>query len=215
MRAVKIQLATRTLLNPASPQWGRVPVEELRMGGTPLHLQPSRYVRTVWAGRPLGAVRFLKVQAAHNGKDLLIRLEWQDPSQDVDYGDGSHFPDAAGVLFPLDGDAPLLTMGSEDKPVNAWYWRASFQRDEAENIIARGLGTVEEMPKSYLQARARWAEGKWTVVFTRPLAIDGNEGVRLGSGQTVRVAFAVWEGASQERAGIKSFSKQWQELSIE
>jgi len=29
------------------------------------------------------------------------------------------------------------------------------------------------------------------------------------------VAVAVWEGSSQERAGIKSFSKRWQELEIE
>jgi hypothetical protein len=28
------------------------------------------------------------------------------------------------------------------------------------------------------------------------------------------VAFAVWEGSSQERAGLKSFSRDWKELEI-
>ncbi len=215
MKAVKLQLATRTLLNPGAAQWGRVPTEDLRMGGTPLHLQPSRYVRTVWAGKPLGAVRFLKVQAAHNGQDILFRLEWPDETKNADYGDGSVFPDAAGVLFPLNGDAPLQTMGSEQAPVNGWFWRASFAEGEAQNIVARGLGTVEETQKSYVQARARWQDGRWQLVFARPLATDGAEGVQLAAKKPTKVAFAVWDGASQERAGLKSFSKQWRELAIE
>ena len=42
MKAVKLQLATRTLLNPAAQQWAKVPAEEMIMGGTPLHQQPSK-----------------------------------------------------------------------------------------------------------------------------------------------------------------------------
>ena len=143
MRAVKMQLATRTLLNPGAAQWDKVPAEELALGATPLQGQPSRYVRTAWAGRPVGAVRLLKVQAAHNGQDVLLRLEWSDESKDTDYGDGSVFPDAAGVLFPLNGDAALRTMGSQEAPVNGWFWRANFAEREAHNIVARGLGTVD------------------------------------------------------------------------
>ena len=215
MKAVKLQLATRTLLNPAAQQWAKVPAEEMIMGGTPLHQQPSKYVRAAWAGKPLGAVRFLKVQAAHNSKDIAFRLEWADPTENRDYGDGSVFPDAAGVLFPLNGDAPLESMGSADAPVNAWYWRATMaDEDDAQNLIARGAGTAEQTAKSFSQARARWLDGRWEVVFSRPLQTDG-EGVRLSPGKAAKVAFAVWEGSSQERAGIKSFSKRWQELEIE
>ena len=215
MKATKLQLATRTLLNPGAAQWGKVAAEELRMGATPLQLQPSRYVRTAWAGKPLGAVRFLKVQAAHNGQDILFRLEWPDETENRDHGDGSVFPDAAGILFPLNGDAPLQTMGSEQAPVNAWFWRANLAEDEAQNIVARGLGTVEETEKSHIQARARWQDGRWQLVFARPLAVDGSQAVPLGSKKSAKVAFAVWDGASQERAGLKSFSKEWQELLIE
>ena len=215
MRAVKLQLATRTLLNPAAAQWGKVAAEEIRMGATPLHLQSSRYVRTAWAGKPVGAVRFLKVQVAHNGQDLLFRLEWPDPTRNSDYGDGSVFPDAAGVLFPLNGDAPLQTMGSDQAPVNAWFWRASFPEGEAQNIIGRGPGTVEQTEKSAVQARGGWRDGRWEVVFARSLAADGAKAVKLSAGKPAKVAFAVWDGASQERAGLKSFSKEWRELAIQ
>jgi DMSO reductase family type II enzyme heme b subunit len=214
MKAVKLQLANRTLLNPAAPQWAKVPTEEIALGATPLYQQPSRYVRTAWAGKPVGAVRFLKVQAAHNGTNIAVRLEWADETQNTDHGDGSVFPDAAGILFPLRKDAPLESMGSPTAPVNAWYWRANLAENEAQNLISKGVGTAEASSRSLTQARARWAKGRWQVVFTRPLTVR-RDGVRLSPKKSTKVAFAVWEGSSQERAGLKSFSKGWQDLDIQ
>ena len=213
MKAAKLQLATRTLLNPGAQQWTKVPAESISLGGALAQQQPSRYVRTAWAGKPLGAVRTLKVQAAHNGKDILFRLEWEDETENKDHGDGSAFPDAAGVLFPLNGEAPLESMGSPKAPVNAWYWRANLPESEAQNLIATGLGTVQETAKNAAQARARWLDGRWEVVFARPFSVDG-DGVKLSPRASSKVAFAVWEGSSQERGGLKSFSKRWRELEI-
>ena len=214
MKAVKLQLATRTLLNPAARQWAKVPAEEISLGGTPLHAQPTRYVRTTWAGKPLGAVRSVSVQAAHNGNDIAFRLEWADETQNTDHGDGSVFPDAAAILFPLNGEAPVESMGSPKAPVNAWYWRANLPQDQAQELIAKGIGTTEESPKSFTQARASWSDGHWQVVFTRPLTVD-SEGVQLSPKRGAKVAFAVWEGSHQERAGLKAFSKSWRELEIQ
>jgi complex iron-sulfur molybdoenzyme family reductase subunit gamma len=215
MKAVKLQLATRTLLNPGASQWSKVPTEALVLAGAPVHLQPSRYIRTVWAGRPVGAVRSLKVQTAHNSRDLLFRLEWADETKNTEYGDGSVFPDACSVIFPLNSHASLDTMGSPDAAVNAWYWRANFPEDEAQNIVSSGLGTEQETNGVNIQARARWEDGRWQVVFARPLLLTGGQAVALGRGKPAQVAFAVWEGSSQERAGLNSFSKQWRELVIE
>ncbi len=213
MKAAKLQLATRTLLNPAAQQWAKVATEEISLASTPLSQQPSRYVRTAWAGKPVGAVRFLKVQAAHNGKDIAFRLEWADETENKDHGDGSVFPDAAGILFPLKKDAPLESMGSAEAPVNAWYWRANLPEGEGQNLIARGTGTVQATPKSSAQSRARRGDGRWEVVLARPLSVDG-DGVKLSPKQSTKVAFAVWEGSSQERGGLKSFSKHWRDLEI-
>jgi DMSO reductase family type II enzyme heme b subunit len=215
MLAKKVALDSKTLLDPASPEWEKVPVETINMGGTPLANQPSQYIRTVWADRPIGKVRFLKVRAAHNGKDLLFHLEWQDESQDVDFKSRG-FPDGAGVLFPLNGDAPLTTMGSEGAPVNAWFWRAD-QPEAARNVRAQGIGTAEDSEKSRIVARSRWKDGTWRLVLSRPLAAADQKGeaVQLAPGGSTKVAFAIWEGSSGERAGIKAFSKQWHELNLE
>ena len=214
MKVVKLRLANSTLLDPAAAQWKKVAPEQVALGGTPLHKQPSRYVRTAWAGKAVGSVRSLKVQAAHNGKNIAIRLEWQDDSKDLDHGDGTTFPDAAGVLFPLNGEAPLESMGSPEAPVNAWYWRANLPEGEAQELIAKGAGTLEPASKSQTEARSRWYRGRWQVVLSRPLSVRG-DAVRFSTKKDAKVAFAVWEGSSQERAGLKSFSKSWQDLTIQ
>lgn len=213
MKVGRLQLATRTLLNPAASQWRKVPKEEITLGGPALHNQPSRYARTVWAGKTIGTVRLVKVQVAHNGADIAFRLEWADETQNADHGDGTVFPDAAAILFPTKGDAPLNTMGSAKAPVNAWYWRANFPEGEAQNLLATGLGSTQQTSKSVTQARARWTRGRWQVVFTRPLTA-GRDGVRLSRKKSTKVAFAVWEGSSQERAGLKSVSREWRDLDI-
>ncbi len=140
MKVVKLRLANSTLLDPAAALWRKVTAEQVVLGGTPLHKQPSRYVRTAWAGKTVGSVRSLKVQAAHNGKNIAIRLEWLDDSKDLDHGDGATFPDAAGVLFPLNREAELESMGSPEAPVNAWFWRANLPEGEAQELIAKGAG---------------------------------------------------------------------------
>ena len=42
-----------------------------------------------------------------------------------------------------------------------------------------------------------------------------DEAVQLAPGGAVKIGFAVWEGSNGERAGVKSFSKEWRELALE
>jgi len=39
--------------------------------------------------------------------------------------------------------------------------------------------------------------------------------VSFKAGQSYRTALAVWSGANAERAGLKAFSPQWVELTLE
>jgi DMSO reductase family type II enzyme heme b subunit len=205
MKALKLQLANRTLLNPDAPQWARVPREHVELRGTEARAQPSRYVRTTWAGKPIGAVRSLSVQAAHNRQTLFFRLDWADTTNNSDYGDGSVFPDAAAVLFPMNGDEPRLSlMGSPDSGISAWYWRANHP-GFGEALAFHGLASEQPRPAPPVLTGARWVDGRWSVVIGAPFA---------GDPPAAAVAFAVWEGSNQERAGLHSYSPQWQELDL-
>ncbi len=215
MRVQRIESTSEELLNPAGAVWRRVRASKVVLSPTPLEMQPTEYVRVSRSGRPYGTVSSMRVSALHNGHDIFFRLIWQDDSIDGKIADIDQFVDAAAVLFPVNGDTPLLSMGAKGKPVNAWLWRADWERPK--NVAAEGMGTTQRREDPALSSKALHTRGRWQVVLSRSL--DGNgapEGtVELAPGAEAKVAFAIWQGSNQERAGIKAFSRDWQELQLE
>jgi len=218
MRCTKVTVSRDHLLDPTAAEWSSVEGEALKLDATPLANQPSEYIKASRDQKQIGKVRNLMVQAVHTGTDILFRLSWEDANKNVEITDNDVFPDGCGILMPLGpGDPPPIDeMGSKDAPVNAWFWRAD-SKDSPHNTIARGLGTTQYSKECAIQARSLWGEGAWAVVFARPLAVpqQKDETIQLAPGTTVRVGFAVWEGSNGERAGVKSFSKEWRELTLD
>lgn len=62
-------------------------------------------------------------------------------------------------------------------------------------------------------ARGDWRDGQWSVLLTRPLAVEPGGGVALDVGEEASVAFAVWDGSRRDRNGQKSFTI-WQVLEL-
>jgi steroid C-25 hydroxylase gamma subunit len=217
MRCTKVTFSRDQLLDPLAAQWSSIPGESLKMDATPLANQPSEYIKASRDERKIGKVRSLMVQAAHNSSDIFFRLTWEDAEDDNKITDNNIFPDGCGILMPLnDGDPPIDEMGSKEAPVNAWFWRADF-KDKPRNTIAHGLGTTQFSKKCAIQTKSTWGQEAWAVVFTRSLSVPDqkDETTQLAPGAKVKVGFAVWEGSNGERAGLKSFSKEWRELELE
>ncbi len=215
MLVQRVDAKSEALLDPASPAWRRARPTKAVLSPTPLDIQTTEYVLVSWKGRPYGTVTSMQVSALHNGRDIFFRLVWEDDSVDGKIADINQFVDAAAVMFPLAPDAPLIGMGTTGKPVNAWFWRADWERPQ--NVAAEGMGTTQRREDPALASKARHTRGRWDVVLSRSLggkgAPDGT--IVLTPGAVSKVAFAVWQGANQERAGIKAFSLDWQELQIE
>ena len=213
----KVAAGREQLLDPVATEWRNIEAEPLKMDATPLANQPSEYIKASRDEKQIGKVRNLLVQAAHNGTDIFFRLSWEDASQNVEVTDNNLVPDGCGILMPLNGgDPPIDEMGSKDTPVNAWFWRADF-KDVARNTVARGLGTTLFSKQCPIQVKSTWGNAAWAVVFARSLAVpqQQSETVQLEAGKSVKIGFAVWEGSNGERAGVKSFSKEWRELALE
>ncbi len=212
MLVKRIASAPKALLDPDASEWSSAPEETVALAGTSAGAQPNRYLRNALKGRSIGAVGEVRVRAAHDGQSVYFRLEWRDPREDRVHVEGG-YPDAAAVLFPLNGEAPLETMGSDGKPVNAWFWRPDIE-EEPQNLTAKGLGTVTPAPGSGLESRSARSDGAWKVVLARPLAANGTS-VKLAPGASTSIAVAVWDGGSDERGGVKAFSKAWRDLQVE
>lgn len=215
MLVKRVKVNREDLLDPANEAWRRTQGSKTVLSPIPLAMQPAEYVRVSWEDRPYGAVTSMRVSAFHNGQEIFFRLVWDDATVDKQIADIDQFVDAAAVLFPVVPDAPLIGMGAEGKPVNAWLWRADWEQPK--NVVAEGMGTTERREDPALLSKAKHQRGRWEVVISRSL--DGKDSpagtVSLEPGATSKVAFAIWQGSNQERAGIKAFSPAWQELEIE
>jgi steroid C-25 hydroxylase gamma subunit len=212
----KVSIEAGQLGDPGHAIWSGSEVEVVELAPTPQGLQPAAYLMVAPRAQPVGRVREVRARALHNGSDIAIHLEWQDPASDVAPSDNDAFPDGASLLFPLHGDAPLLSMGSEEQPVAAWFWRADWP-DHARANVSHGLGTTRVIDDRSIATAASWRDGRWRLVFRRALRVaPAPEGsIPISVGDTLKVAFAVWEGSNGERGGLKSFSPNWYSLTLE
>jgi DMSO reductase family type II enzyme heme b subunit len=213
MKAQRVAADDAILLDPAAREWEAVPASELTLQPTPITSQPSLYIQGKWNGQPYGQTGPLSVRAAHNGERLYFRLSWRDETNNDGIRDTDQFSDAAAVLFPVKGDAALQSMGSPEQPVNAWYWRADAEAPLS--VTATGLGTSVRHEDGSLRAAASYESDGWRLVMGRPLVVNQEGMVQLRSGWQRKVGFALWQGANQERGGLKAVTLDWEPLEIE
>lgn len=159
-----------------------------------------------------------EVRALATPAGLAVRLEWADPMADVRKTQHG-FADGVGIQFARDGKADTTPyMGGAGRHVNIWYWNAAM--NTAENLWADGFSTLTRLPTQDVTARSRHAEGKWRVAFFRAWRSKETRAANLqGKGRGTEklpsaqpVAFAVWNGANDERDGFKAVTMQWQML---
>ena len=65
-----------------------------------------------------------------------------------------------------------------------------------------------------VQGRGVWKEGTWLVVMVRGMRSKSDRDAQFTPGQSLPVAFAVWDGAQGDRDGQKAVSV-WQRVELE
>jgi len=195
------------LLQPGAAGWGAASFEAVSMMPTPLAMQPTEYIRVKWEGRTYGEDPGLRVASFHDGKRWAICARWAGVSPS-----GIDFPDALAIALPVRGDPPLAIMGLEDAPIQYLRWQSN--KPAPRSIVATGIGRSENGPEMDARATGTTNGAQWDVVISRPLGGEGDV-APLRAGATTKIGFAVWRGANDERGGIKSFSIDWLELTLD
>jgi DMSO reductase family type II enzyme heme b subunit len=213
IKAWRVKADDSALIDPAASEWRTPPATILALDPTPLLSQPSLYVQAKWETIEYGATGEVSVQALHNDNGIFFRLQWNDETENADIADTDQFTDAAAVLFPVNKDAPLTSMGSAEQPVNAWYWRPDLEAPFS--VTSQGTGTTIRTVDPSLRANGSHKGAAWAVVIGRALRSAGDGNVQLAAGRTSKVAFAVWQGGNNERAGLKAVTLEWQPLELE
>jgi len=213
MLAHKVTAAKADLADPTSAVWAKGQVMPVSLIPTPLVLQPSPWLVQAFDGRSYGKLAAAGLSFLHNGQLIAARVEWSVPTPAVSTRGPDEFADACAVILPFVRDAPLITMGSVDQWVNMWLWRADSVGPFT--VTAAGLGTTQRIQDGVLEAKGIYRDGRWHVAFVRLLAPGTSQDhVSLKPGTPWQVSLALWQGANQERAGLKSFSPGWMPLEI-
>ena len=189
------------LQSPTGEAWGEVPAASVPLSSAGAGVPQATNV-TVGAA---------KLAIARTDDRLYVRVSWRDATADGETDAVREFADAVAVQVPVNHSSrPPIAMGSTSNPVNVWYWSAT---GESEALLAGGPGSTTEFQESALRANATHADGRWHVVFSRPLQADGENVTTIPTDRDVDVALAVWNGSNMERSGQKSAS-EWYYLAL-
>lgn len=155
------------------------------------------------------SVDSVDVRVAYTTDRLYVRLSWPDSTADETITGPRSFVDAVAVQFPANAsEHPGIAMGSPRAGVNVWYWSAEGGGEE---LLAGGPGSTTTFAPSALETGSAHDNGRWTVVFHRPLVAQGSDRVAFRFDRDVDIAFAVWNGSNMERSGRKAVS-EWHHL---
>ena len=126
---------------------------------------------------------------------------WQEDI-DADYTtEADLYPGRFVDDYPHENDAVYQTGRAAGNPLSQLT-----HVSPVENLVAGGFGTLTTASLQDVAGRGEWKDGRWRVVFARPLTTQA-EYPSMAVGDLTNVAFAVWDGKSGNRDGIKSVSQ--------
>ncbi|NIB41503.1 hypothetical protein HBA55_18010 [Pseudomaricurvus alkylphenolicus] len=189
--------------DPKADLWRGVEVESVPLMATPLPMQPTEYIREKWKEKPYGQTPSVDVQVVRDEREIAFHLSW--------FSGSKHGKDAAAIALPVKGNPILVMMGSRTDPIHFLHWRNDGK--PVRSTFSEGIGSTRPGAEVLPGAEAHWSDGRWRLVITRALGRDA-EVAPLIPGQPTKVGFAIWNGANDERAGLKAFSIDWKELHL-
>jgi hypothetical protein len=208
LAVVDLPGAATEAIDPLAPLWDEIPATSLLLSRTP------RLYQTEPTDQP--APPSAEARTVRASSSIVVRVSWEDSSPDAPRapearqgtagvpdllykrptGSTSAFSDAAAIQLPEDWTGPAfpsLVMGDEKSAALLYHWTASRG---AEVVRANGRATTTRLDRSFT-AKAVHDEGRWSVTFELPAP-------RIETGYPV--AFAIWDGQHDDRAGQKFFS---------
>jgi len=180
--------------DPTAPIWDTVPSVVFPMSAQ-VHWDPRIFSVTVHE---------VQVKSVHNGKQMAILLIYKDPTNDPG--------DAAALEFMVGDTKAHFAHGQqmaqvEGGPVNIWYWKNADQ--SVNDMWAKGFGTLRPQDHQDVKGKGAYKNGEWRVVFSRSLTDGDPEDAQFPAGKFQNIAFAVWDGANNEKGAQKAVTSWW------
>lgn len=220
--------------NPDDAAWAKAEPMDMRLAGQvvapPRWQNPSIELVTVRAVASDKEIAFL-VQWDDPFKDAI-----HDEGQEIDtkeltkvggynsYADPydmvprklETFRDSVALQFPVkpqDGTKrPHFLRGEASNPVQLWVWKADLEEQGKPSVEEAVARSWKQPPKAmdekqrFVQGKAQWAEGRWSVVMKRALLTPDGSGVQFTEGTFVPMSVNTWDGSNGEHGLLMGVS---------
>jgi len=149
------------------------------------------------------------IRAIASPTELGVLLEWDDATENRFVGETDSYGDSAAIEVPVAFGAgkrlPYIGMGDAGSHVVVHMVRAMGQgKVTTRNAVAAGFGSLTPAPLGWMKTGMAWqAKTKtWRALFVRPLKAPEHS----VDAALVPIAFAMWDGARDQRGGNKVLS---------
>ncbi|MBV7337908.1 c-type cytochrome [Chloroflexi bacterium TSY] len=154
------------------------------------------------------AVNAVWVKSLYNGSEIAFHISWNDRTE-TRTGDAI---DAMAIQWPQElsdgNERPYFVFGDPQRPAYQWYWTADSDTVAERNTT--GLQSVtDQSGEQQTVANAVYEDGRWQVVFRRPLQTGDENDLRIVTDTYIPLNFIVWDGGSGEidgQMGINTWS---------
>ncbi len=138
-----------------------------------------------------------RLRGVYTESELAVMIEWNNkqPSR----GDDGLPPDAVRIQFPTastEGGRPYFLLGDKRLSVNLWQWKASDNLGS--EFIAAGPENVTQQEKQDVKVTASFSDGRYRVVFRRPLKTGNEKHTVFEIGKFMPFSVTVFDGRSHE-----------------
>ncbi len=181
------------------PRWEEIPRAHIRLASRVYQqgeVQPTM-------------VHAASLQAVYDAEAIVFRVIWDDRTDTR-----GECPDVlALVLRPPHLAGHTLTLQNwplpEAPPLDVCAWSS----ETARVLEQVGRSLVPLTTGTRLPTQAVFTDGRWSLVFQRPLKSELSEAVALAPGVTIHVALAAYDGGNQEQ-GRYHASSTWVTLTL-
>ncbi len=187
-------------------QWSSVDYLDMPMSGQ-LMFEPRQFTPVITN---------VRVRGLYSDSEVVLMVEWTDKKPNK--GDDVHPADAVRMQFPVtlsDGpEKPYFYLGDKSNPVNLWYWRASAEAAIEQNAKGHKEDALVQQEKNDVQAEANYSDGRYRVLFIRPLDTGDENDITFTPGKFIPLAVTVFDG-EQDEQGNRATVSAWYYVMLE
>ena len=226
--------------DPADPQWKKVDSNFYPLGGQVIQSKKVRYpiidnvtVKALHNGNEIAfylywddptvdpVLKTLTSVQESPAPPLPAHLQTDDSEEEQlnEEPQPQEFADSIAIQFPISiddkGGKPYFLNGDSEHPVNLWKWNSYPMKALEMNATGVDKISAQGNDSQGLSSKASFKYGRYFLVIKRSLTTaDTKNDIQFRSGQTIPVAFNIWNGSAGENGSQKVVSS-WFNLELE